>query len=197
MYIQQPDGIQKPKELPTPEALSEMVKSMAASETFWGENPHPYLARFIAVGFFPLPDAYHKASTLNHDVIGKPEPAYIWDVQGVGRDPQLFYTSQLTPRIVTRRNGRVTVVGEEYTSLRVTRADKLTVAKGDALVFEMETEKAAIDRAVERFGMPESLKNQRVRYSLVWCSMLHPALPPGRPLSSSWRHLFHLRWIPG
>ena len=170
MYIQQPGGTQPPKESPSPEALSETVKRMAAPETFWGENPHPYLARFIAVAFFPLPQSYHKATAGYFSEIksgGKAEPVDIWDAEGIERDAQVFYTSQLTPRIIATNRNNVVKVGEEYAPLRVTRAEQLTVAKGDALVYEMETEKAAIDRAVERFGMPESLKNQRIRYSLV------------------------------
>ncbi|MBI3063864.1 MAG: hypothetical protein HYY82_02890, partial [Deltaproteobacteria bacterium] len=46
-------------------------------------------------------------------------------------------------------------------------AEHREAGKGEALVLEMETEKPAIDHAVKRFKMPESIKDQRIRYSLV------------------------------
>lgn len=162
--------LQKLEKAVSPQAMSELVTNMPIAETFWGEAPHPQLARFIATQFFPLPESYHTANGPNiRDAMksGKTDTLYVWDMKGVEGDAQLYYTSQLIPRIaVAKVNGKLNV-GEEYVSLRVARAEKVTVPEGEAVLFDLETERTAVDRAIERFGMPEGLKGQRIRYSWV------------------------------
>lgn len=171
--------IQKFERAVTSQAVSELVTSMPTSETFWGEAPHPRLARLIATQFFPLPESYHSA---NAAIYQGRDPVYVWDLKGAEGDAQLFYTSQLVPRVVTARiNGKLNI-GEEYVPLRVTRAEKVDVPEGEAVLFDLETEKTAIDRAIARFGMPNSMKGQRLRYS--WVIYAASGFSAGPPISA-------------
>jgi hypothetical protein len=56
LYIQRHQGAV------SPQAVSVLVTSMTTPESFWGEAPHPRLARLVATQFFRLPESYHKAN---------------------------------------------------------------------------------------------------------------------------------------
>jgi hypothetical protein len=163
LYIQKLDRL-------NPQTFVELVTNLSASESFWGEASHPRLARIMATEFFPLPESYNEANApYIRDAMkgGRTDPVYVWDLKGVEGDAQLFYTSQLIPRVVAARvNGKLNV-GEEYAPLRVTHAENATVPEGDAVLFDLETERVAVDRAIERFGMPEGIKGHHLRYSWV------------------------------
>lgn len=149
-----------------------MIAEMQQDESFWGEKSHPRFARFLAEEVFKPPDAYFKA---NVPFIGKAikggkqvDTLYIWDMKGIKGNVHLFYIAQLTPRVVAVMKGKAVHIGPEFVPLRMTRAERRTIGKGEALVFELETEKPAIERAVKRFKMPLSIKGQRIRYGLVF-----------------------------
>ena len=115
---------------------------------------------------------------------GKSELPYLWDIKAVDSGAQLFYTSQLVPRIaVTRINGKLNM-GEEYVPLQVNHVEKIASAGGEALEFDLETAGTAIQRAIERFGMPASIKGQRIRYSWVIYGPAGLAAAPLFPCSS-------------
>jgi len=176
MHIQRYERTFDPKEI--------SASNMQASETFWGEPPHPRFARFLVNNMFLFPASYHQEAGryMAEAMVGrKTQTLYLWDLKGIEGDAHLFYMSQLTPRIVAVNVKGIWHFGEEYVPLRMTRAEKREAAKGEALVFEMESEKPATDHAVKSFQMPDSIKDQRIRYSLV---MYAPAgFAAGPPIS--------------
>jgi len=119
----------------------------------------------MSVAAFPLPFVYtEKASK---DLAKGSKPPRIWDVKDGEGNPLWFYASQLFDEYRVHDSGGSSEVSEEYLPVRVTKAEHQSVGGGDALLFEVESEKPATDAALKRFHMPAAFKDQRVRFGWV------------------------------
>gem|GEM_PF-2292920 len=122
-------------------------------------------AGVMSVAAFPLPFAYtEKASK---DLAKGSKPPKIWDIKDGEGNPLWFYASQLFDEYHVRDVGGSSEVREEFLPVRVTKAEQRSVTGGDALLFEVESDKPATDMVLKRFHMPPAYKDQRIRFGLV------------------------------
>jgi len=120
-------------------------------------------AKILMMSMFPLPAKYVQAvSSSIHDG----HVAKLWDVKDPG-NAQWFYVSQLFGGYHVSGGSNSSEVVEQYFPLHVTRAENKSAGRGDALLFEAETEKGAPDAAIKRFKLPPSIKDQRLRYGWI------------------------------
>ena len=129
------------------------------------KGPAKDAAVVMSAAAFPLPFAYtEKASK---DLVKGVKPPRVWDLKEGDGNPFWFYASQLFDEYRMRDVGGSSEVTEQFVSVRVTKAEQRPVAGGDALLFEVETDKPSNDAALRRFRMPATLKDQRIRYGWV------------------------------
>ena len=122
-------------------------------------------AGVMSAGAFPLPYAYtEKASK---DLARGSKPPRIWDVKEGEGNPLWFYTAELFDTYQMHDSGGSSEVREEFLPVHVTKAEQRSVTGGDALLFEVESEKPATDAILKRFHMPPAYKDQRVRIGWV------------------------------
>jgi len=122
-------------------------------------------AKVMSAAAFPIPRAY--TEKVSKDLASGAKPPKMSEVKEGEGNPLWFYASQLFDEYRVRAVGGSSVVSEEYSTVRVTKAEQQSVKGGDALLFEVETEKPASDAALKRFHMPPAVKDQRVRYGWV------------------------------
>ncbi|HEY4901078.1 MAG TPA: hypothetical protein VIH91_09705 [Terriglobales bacterium] len=119
-------------------------------------------AGVMSVGAFPLPVVYtEKASK---DLAKGTKPPRIWDIKDGEGNPLWFYASQLFDSYQLHDSGGSSEVREEFQPVRVTKAEQRSVQGGDALLFEVESDKPAADAVLKRFHMPAAYKDQRIRF---------------------------------
>ena len=122
-------------------------------------------AGVMSVAAFPLPFVYtEKASK---DLSKGMRPPKVWEVKDGEGNPLWFYASQLFDTYQMRDTGGSSEVSESFPPVRVTKAEQRPVAGGDALLFEVESDKPASEAALKRFHMPPSYKDQRLRFGWV------------------------------
>jgi hypothetical protein len=122
-------------------------------------------AGVMSAGEFPLPAEYtEKASK---DLVKGSKPPKMWDLKDGDGSPLWFYASQLFDDYRMRNVGGSAEVSEQFMTVRVTKAEQRTMVGGDALLFEVETDRPANDAALKRFHMPAGFNGQRVRYGWV------------------------------
>jgi hypothetical protein len=134
---------------------------------YFGDSKAPAkdAAVVMSAAAFPLPLVYtEKASK---DLVKGVKPPRVWDLKEGDGNPVWFYASQLFDEYRMRDVGGSSEVTEQFVSVRVTKAEQRAVAGGDALLFEVETDKPSNDAALKRFRMPATLKDQRIRYGWV------------------------------
>jgi hypothetical protein len=130
-------------------------------------------AKILMMSMFPLPNKYVQAISGNLHEGHLPK---LWEVRDPG-NVQWFYVSQLFGGYHVSGGSNSSEIQEQYLPVRVMRAENKSAGRGDALVFEAETEKGAPDAAIKRFKLPASIKDQRLRYGWIQYS-------PGGVLSS-------------
>jgi hypothetical protein len=122
-------------------------------------------AGLMSVAAFPVPFVYtEKASK---DLAKGNKPPRVWELKEGDGNPLWFYASQLFDAYHVHDSGGSSEVSEEFLPVRVTRAEQRSIVGGDALLFEVVSEKPAADVALKRFHMPPAFKDQRVRYGWV------------------------------
>ena len=142
------------------EKVGEIAKFFTVSNTTSTEA-----AGLMSVAAFPLPFVYtEKASK---DLAKGTKPPRIWELKDGEGNPLWFYASQLFDAYQVRDSGGSSEVREEFLPVRVTRAEQRSVKGGDALLFEVESEKPAAEAALKRFHMPAAYKDQHVRFGWV------------------------------
>ncbi len=122
-------------------------------------------AEVMSAATFPIPRAY--TEKVSKDLANGIKPPKMSEVKEGEGNPLWFYASQLFDEYRVRAAGGSSVVSEEFSTVRVTKAEQQSVKGGDALLFEVETEKPANDAALKRFHMPPAVKDQRVRFGWV------------------------------
>ena len=65
----------------------------------------------------------------------------MWDMKGGEGNPLWFYASQLFDTYQVHDSSGSSEVREEFLPVRVTKAEQRSVAGGDALLFEVESDK--------------------------------------------------------
>ena len=120
-------------------------------------------SQILMMQMFPLPTGYQKeiASKMHDGKVPR-----LWEVREAG-NAEWFYVSQLFGGYRLSGSGQATEVREEYVPLRITHAQHKAAGRGDALIFEAETEKGAPEAAVRHFKLPSSVKDQRLRYGWI------------------------------
>jgi hypothetical protein len=122
-------------------------------------------AGLMSSAVFPVPFVYtEKASK---DLAKGNKPPRVWELKEGDGNPLWFYASQLFDAYHVHDSGGSSEVSEEFLPVRVTRAEQRSIVGGDALLFEVVSEKPAADVALKRFHMPPAFKDQRVRYGWV------------------------------
>jgi hypothetical protein len=122
-------------------------------------------AGLMSAAAFPVPFVYtEKASK---DLAKGNKPPRVWELKEGDGNPLWFYASQLFDDYHVHDSGGASEVREEYLPVRVTRAEQKSIVGGDALLFEVVSEKPAAEVALKRFHMPPAFKDQRVRYGWV------------------------------
>ena len=122
-------------------------------------------AGLMSAAAFPVPFVYtEKASK---DLAKGNKPPRVWELKEGDGNPLWFYASQLFDAYHVHDSGGSSEVSEEFLPVRVTRAEQRSIVGGDALLFEVVSEKPAADVALKRFHMPPAFKDQRVRYGWV------------------------------
>lgn len=122
-------------------------------------------AGLMSAAAFPVPYVYtEKASK---DLAKGNKPPRVWELKEGDGNPLWFYASQLFEAYHVHDSGGSSEVSEEFLPVRVTRAEQKSVVGGDALLFEVVSEKPAAEVALKRFHMPPAFKDQRVRYGWV------------------------------
>ncbi|HEY3929765.1 MAG TPA: hypothetical protein VGL89_15445 [Candidatus Koribacter sp.] len=140
------------------------VGEISAAFRLAGQSPAtPDAAKILMMTMFPLPSAYQKAVV---EKIHEGHAPKLWEVREPG-NAQWFYISQLFAGFRASGAGRESEIREEYIPLRVTRAEHRSAGRGDALLFEAETEKAAPESVVRHFKLPGTVKDQRLRYGWI------------------------------
>src|SRR5271169_3524191 len=122
-------------------------------------------AGVMSVAAYPLPEAY--IDRASRDLAKGTKPPKMTDVKEGEGNPIWFYASQLFDEYHVRDVGGSSEVTEEFVPVRVTKAEQRSIKGGDALLFEIESERNASDVALKRYHMPPTLKDQRVRYGWV------------------------------
>jgi hypothetical protein len=120
-------------------------------------------AKILMMSMFPLPSKYMQAISGN---IHEGHVPKLWEVREAG-NAQWFYVSQLFGGYHVSGGGNSSQIQEQYLPVRVMRAEHKVAGRGDALLFEAETEKGAPDAAIKRFKLPAGIKDQRLRYGWV------------------------------
>ncbi len=123
----------------------------------------PEGAKIMMMSMFPLPGKYvHAVSTS----IGDGRVPKLWEVKEPG-NPEWFYVSQLFAGYRVSGAGNSTEINEQYLPLHVTLAENRAAGRGDALLFEAQTEKPAADAVIKHFKLPSVLREQSVRYGWI------------------------------
>lgn len=148
-------------------ALAGMQKVAEIAKYFGqsGQDPSGDASQVLAASAFQLPDAY--AQRAAKDIAKGNKPPRLWDMKEGEGNPGWFYTSQLFGQYNIKAIHGGSEVSEEYQAVRVVRAEHKSIPGGDALVFELETERTANEQALKRFHMPPGMKDQRVRYTWI------------------------------
>jgi hypothetical protein len=119
-------------------------------------------AGVMSVAAFPLPRAYTERAS--KDLAKGTKPPRMSELKDGDGNPLWFYASQLFDEYHVRDLGGSSEVSEQYLPVRVTLAEQRAVTGGDALLFEVESDKSATDAVLKRFHMPAAYKDQHVRY---------------------------------
>jgi hypothetical protein len=90
----------------------------------------------------------------------------MWEVKDPG-NAEWFYVSQLFAGYHVTGSGNASEIREEYLPMRVICAEHRAAGRGDALLFEAETERPASEVAIRRFKLPAGIKDQRLRYGWI------------------------------
>lgn len=122
-------------------------------------------AGVMSAAEFPLPPVYTEKAY--KDLVKGSKPPRMWDMKEGDGDPFWFYASQLFDDYRMRNVGGSSEVSEQFVPVRVTKAEQRAMQGGDALLFQVETDKPANEAALKRFHMPPGFKDQRVRYGWV------------------------------
>ena len=122
-------------------------------------------AGVMSVAVFPLPFVYTERAS--KDLVKGTKPPKIWDVKEGEGNPLWFYASQLFDNYQMHDFGGSSEVTESFLPVHVTKAEQHAVAGGDALLFEVESEKPATEAALKRFHMPAGYKDQKIRFGWV------------------------------
>ena len=122
-------------------------------------------AGLMSVAAFPIPFVYTERAS--KDMAKGTKPPRIWEVKDGDGNPMWFYASQLFDAYQLHDSGGSSEVREEFLPVRVIVAEQKSVVGGDALLFEVESDKPATEVVLKRFHMPASFKDQRVRYGWV------------------------------
>lgn len=141
-------------------AVNEIAQQFknAGSSSFTPES-----SRILMKSMFQLPSKYTQA--VSGDIHTGHTPK-LWETKDPG-NAQWFYVSQLFGGYRVVGSGNASEVQEQYLPLRVTRAEHRSAGRGDALVFEAETEKAPPEFVIKKFKLPPSLKEQKLRYGWI------------------------------
>jgi hypothetical protein len=123
----------------------------------------PDSAKILMKLMFPLPNKYLQAISSN---IHSGRVPKLWEVRDAG-NAQWFYVSQLFGGYHVSGGANSSEIQELYLPLKVTHAEHSVAGRGDALLFEAETERGAPDVAIKHFKLPLTLKDQRLRYGWV------------------------------
>lgn len=123
----------------------------------------PEGAKILMMSMFPLPPRYRQSisSVLHEGHVPK-----LWEVREAG-NAQWFYVSQLFGGYRVTGGGNSSELLEQFQPTRVTHAENKSAGRGDALLFEAETERGAPDAAIKRFKLPPAIKDQRLRYGWI------------------------------
>jgi hypothetical protein len=127
--------------------------------------PSKDAAGVMSVSAFPLPFVYTEKAS--RDLAKGTRPPKIWDTKDGEGNPLWFYASQLFDAYQVRDSVGTSEVREEFLPVRVTKAEQRSVSGGDALLFEVESDKPASEAALKRFHMPSAYKDQRIRIGWV------------------------------
>jgi tetratricopeptide (TPR) repeat protein len=164
------------------EIIDALLHHMRQSTSFWGEPSHPNAAQFFANTIYLQPQRYDQVL---HPIVERAlttgklvETPGIWALEGMAGNPHIFYHAQLTPRIDLAIVDGQLQIGESYVPLDVTRTDFATMGDADVMVLEVQTQKDAIDEAVDALEMPAWLKTSRFRYCAVQLAPEGFAAPP-------------------
>ena len=122
-------------------------------------------AAVMSAAAFPLLPAYTEKAS-NYLAKGTTPPKMSDLKEGDG-NPLWFYASQLFDEYHMRDAGGSSEVTVEFLPVRVTAAEQRAVKGGDALLFEVESDKPATDAVLKRFHMPPAYKDQHIRYGWV------------------------------
>ncbi len=122
-------------------------------------------AGLMSVAAFPLPFTYIERAS--KDMARGSKPPRIWELKEGDGNPMWFYASQLFDAYQMHDSGGSSEVREEFLPVRVIRAEQKSVVGGDALLFEVESDKPATEALLKHFHMPPSFKDQRVRFGWV------------------------------
>jgi hypothetical protein len=123
----------------------------------------PEGSKILMSSMFPLPPKYVHAVA---DSIHEGRTPKLWETKEPG-NAQWFYISQLFAGYRKTGAGNATEIHEEYVPLHVTRAENTSAGRGDALLFEAQTERPATEAAIRRFKVPASFKDQCLRYGWI------------------------------
>ena len=128
-----------------------------------GSAATPDGSRILMKSMFSLPSKYLQSVSSD---IHNGRVAKMWEVRDAG-NAQWFYVSQLFGGYRVTGGTNQSEVQEQYVPLRVTRAEHKSAGRGDALLFEAETEKTAPEFVIKHFKLPTSLKDQKLRYGWI------------------------------
>jgi hypothetical protein len=128
-----------------------------------GSMATPDGSRILMKSMFSLPSKYLQSVSSD---IHSGRVAKMWEVRDPG-NAEWFYVSQLFGGFKMTGGGNASEVQEQYIPVRVTRAEHKSAGRGDALLFEAETEKTAPEFVIKHFKLPTSLKDQKLRYGWI------------------------------
>jgi hypothetical protein len=114
---------------------------------------------------FRLPLTY--TDRASKDIAKGSKPPRIWDLKEGEGNPAWFYASQLFDEYHVHDVGGSSEISVLFDPVTVLTAEQRSVPGGDVLMFEVETNKPAVEAALKRFQMPATLKDQRIRYGWV------------------------------
>lgn len=120
-------------------------------------------ARILMMSMFPLPSKYLQSISGNMHEGHVPK---LWETKDAG-NAQWFYVSQLFGGYRLSGGGKSSEVQEQFMPMRVTLAENKSAGRGDALLFEAETDKPAPEVAIRRFKLPIAMKDQKLRYGWI------------------------------
>ncbi len=159
----------------------ELKQASEIAKYFGGANgPTAEAAGVMSAWAFPLPAGYREKAS--KDLAKGDKPPKMWDMKEGDGNPLWFYVSQLFDGYRTKSKGGASEISEEFVPVRVTKAEQLRVSGGDALLFEVETERPCSEAALKRFRMPGVFKDQRVRYG--WIQFAPGGIAAGQALLS-------------